>query len=114
MNDDELEVRLRRYRGSDAPASLRTRVLTPKPPRLVALTVLDWGLVAAALVLVAVSLATSPELSDEVSTPTDAAWEASVEDLAAAIGGGEDAVRYARMVVPRPTLMLPAETTEER
>jgi hypothetical protein len=109
MNDDELEVMLRRYTGVDPPSSLRARVVTARGPLRVPLTRLDWVLVAAALLLTAGAALTDPDLSDVAVNDVQAAWEMSVEELAATMGGGDEARAYAQMVVPRPELTPQAE-----
>ena len=109
MNDDELEVMLRRYKGVDPPASVRARVVTARGPRRVPLTRLDWVLAAAALLLTAGAALTDPDLSDTAVSEVQAAWEMSVAELAATMGGGDEALAYAQMVVPQPELMPPGE-----
>jgi hypothetical protein len=109
MNDDELEAALRRYRGIDPPASLRARVLVPGGPVRVPLTRLDWALAAATLLLTAGAAMTDPGLSDAAASEVQSAWETSVEELAATMGGGDGALAYAQMVVPRPELMPQGE-----
>ena len=112
MNDDELEATLRRYKGIDPLASLRARVLAPRGPVRVPLTGLDWALVAAAVLLTVGAAMTDPDLSDAAVSEVQSAWEMSVEELAATMGGGDEALAYAQTVVPRPELTL-QETEEE-
>lgn len=111
MNDDELEATLRRFRGIDPEASLRLRVLGPRSQGRVPLTRLDWALVAAAVLLTAGAVVTDRDLSDAAVSEAQSAWEMSVEELAAAMGGGDEALAYAQLVVPWPGLM-PPETEE--
>ena len=108
MNDEELEATLRRYRGINPPAALRARVAARRGPVRVPLTRLDWALAAAALLLTAGAAMTDPDLS-KAANEVQTAWEISVEQLAATMGGGEGALAYARMVVPRPVLTPQAE-----
>ena len=96
MNDEELEATLRRYRGIDPPVSLRTRVLSQRAPGRVAFTTMDWGLVAAAVVLIAVATVTGIDRPKPAPVSVDAALEVDVEGLARLIGGDEGAI-YARI-----------------
>ena len=108
MNDEELEQTLRRYRAADAHASLRARVLAPATNRRVPLTRWDWTLACTALGLIVLALGTDPDVSPAAASAAERAWELQVEELAASMGGGDEAVRYATLVLPRPSLAAPA------
>ena len=60
-------------------------------------------MVAAAAILVIVSMATDPGPYKAVSD-AEAAWMADVEATAALLGGGSAAIGIAEMSIPRPTL----------
>ena len=104
MTDDELEARLGRYAVAAAPPELRARVvdgLRGQVRGLVPITRLDWALGAAAAALVVAVALTDPGSPQEANA-AEVVWQADVRDVAASLGGGEDAVRYAQMVVARP------------
>jgi hypothetical protein len=113
MDDEQLESKLRRYRVGDADPGLRARVLAAKRPRLVPVTTLDWTLLAAAAVLIVAAVATDPDLGDAAASAAEIAWQAQVEDVAALLGGDDEARAYALMVVPRPALSLTPPAVEE-
>lgn len=112
MNDDELEVTLRRYKGIDPQASLRARVLATRQPRLVPVTRYDWCLLTAAAASMVLALASDVELSGPAVSEAEAERQLEVQALAAVIGG-DDAIRYAEMLVSQPPLMLAAPVSGE-
>ena len=97
MNDDELESALRRYQMAGPPPELRAAVLA----RRVRLTRRDWAMAAAAAVLIAGAVVTRP--APPASTSQDMAGPiAQVEEVAAALGGGDEARAIAWMAVRLP------------
>jgi hypothetical protein len=99
MTDEELERALGRQRVVGPPSSLRARVLdsaTGQPVR-VRLGVFDYATaaLAAGLVLLA-SLIDAP-----VPSTADARRQRETLAVAAALGGGPDALQYAEFVVSR-------------
>jgi hypothetical protein len=111
MTDEELEHLLGRYHPTAPPASLRARVLHAAigRSRQVRLEFVDYVLagVAAAVVVTAVLFEAPP------ATPTiEAAREREITELAAALGGGPDAMQYAAMVVSREAELVDPASRE--
>lgn len=100
MTDDELEQLLCRQRLVSPGSSLRTRVLTAATgePLRVRLGIFDYAMVAVAAGLVlAVVLIDAP-----AQPPTaEASRQRQISDVARAMGGGSDAMRYAELAVAR-------------
>jgi hypothetical protein len=111
MQDDEIEAALRRYRARDPRGDLRRRVLeaaaTDIAPREVAWF---WGPLAAAAILVLWFTAHVSRIEAE----RDPLREADVARVAEALGGGEEAVRYAELIVPQPVPEAPSPITMEQ
>jgi hypothetical protein len=100
MTDDELERRLGRQRIAGPGPSLRVRVLGAATGEAltVRLGTFDYAMAAvAAGLLVAVTLIDAP-----APPPTmEASRQREITDVARALGGGPDAMRYAELVVSR-------------
>ena len=99
MTDEELEQLLGRHRVAGPSASLRARVLRTATgePVSVRLGVFDYvtAAVAAGLVLLAT-------LTDASLPPgADARRQREITAVAAALGGGPEALQYAELVVSR-------------
>jgi len=95
MNDEALEAALRRYRVADAPVELGETVMTATEARARPFSHV-WGAAAAAAVLALWFAAHAATREPEA----DPAREAEVAFVAESLGGGEDALRYAQLVVP--------------
>jgi len=109
--DDDLEGRLRRYRLGEPPADLRRAVMA-------AISEHDgsrergsiWAPLAAAAILVA-WIGAQMSTAEIETDPLRAAEVALVADL---LGGGEEAMRYAELVVPERIVEEPTpELMEE-
>ena len=100
MTDDELEQLLGRQQFTAPHPLLRTRVLDTATgePRRVRLGIVDYAMVAvAAGLILAVTL---------IDVPANPPWGAAsrqreISDVARALGGGQEATRYAEIVVLR-------------
>jgi hypothetical protein len=105
MRDEDIEASLRRYRVVDPPADLHQRIHA----RDETLVGHAWGALTAAAVLViwlGVHAAAGEPMSDPVR-------EAEVAVVADVLGGGEDARRYAEILVSvrRPQIDPPSLET---
>jgi hypothetical protein len=98
IEDDDLEVRLRRYRLGDPPPDLRRAVIAAAEERVDSRERGSiWAPVAAAAILVAWA---AIHMSN-VEVEPDPLRDAEVALVAEVLGGGEEALRYAELVVPR-------------
>jgi hypothetical protein len=106
MTDDQIEELLRRYELRAPGRSLESRILTAaEGPPSVRLGVLDYRLLLAAAVLILAAVFTAPMTQRVPPNGADLAWRAEVEAAAAAIGGDEQALKLAELLVPRPKLL---------
>ena len=110
MGDEELEATLRRYRARDPQADLRRRVLeaaaTDSRPREVSWF---WGPLSAAAILV---LWLSAHAS-RIERDHDPIREAGIAVIAEALGGGDEAVQYAELLVPEQVPEPPMTVEQE-
>ena len=111
MTDQELEQLLARHRLAGPRSALRARVLqtTTGNARQVRLGLFDYALtgLAAALIVAAIVL-------DGTTGPAsiEAAREREIADVARALGGGPEAMRYAELVVSRDAELVDPAFTE--
>ena len=111
-DDDQLEAALRRYAVRSPRSSLREAVLSRRPPQLVSLTIVDWGMAAAlAGLLVAMTIVDRPSLRP--GGEMDAVRAAQVQEISALLGGGPLAVRLAELAPAPPDAMDSASEVEE-
>ena len=111
MHDDEIEATLRRYRTRDPHADLRRRVLEAGAPDVAPRQVpWFWGPLSAAAILMLWLAAHASRIEAE----RDPLREADVALVAEALGGGEEAVRYAELIVPHPVPEAPIPITMEQ
>jgi len=96
MNDEELEATLRRYRLVDPPADLGDSAIAAAEARTRSYGH-GWGAAAAAAVLALWFAAHAASWEPQ----GDPARDAEVAFVADILGGGEDALRYAELAVPR-------------
>jgi hypothetical protein len=100
MTDDELEQLLGRQRLTAPHPSLRARVLTAATgePLRVRLGIFDYAVAA-----LAAGLVLAVALTDAPAPPVSAAAtrQREISDMADALGGGPDAMRYAELVMSR-------------
>ena len=102
MNDDELESLLQRFAVRGPNPELREAILAPRGPAAL------WGPVAAAAILVVWLVAQAARIEPD----SDPMREAAVESIAAALGGGENATRYAEAAVWSAVDLAPADPEE--
>jgi hypothetical protein len=104
MTDEELEQLLGRHRLAAPQSSLRTRVLAAAngEPHRVRLGVFDWGLGAAAVVLLAAWAASEPRELPRAVSADEIAWHQAVDQIAGALGPEREARQAAELLVPRP------------
>ena len=106
MTDEQIEDLLRRYELRSPGRSLELRILTAaEGPPSVRLGIFDYRLLLAAAVLTLAVVLTAPKTRPAPANAADRAWRAELEAAAAAIGGDEQALKLAEMLVPRPTLL---------
>jgi hypothetical protein len=106
MTDEQIEEMLRRYELRAPGRGLESRILTVAGgPPSVRLGVSDYRLLLAAAVLILAVVFTAPVTQRVPANAADLAWRAEVEAAAAAIGGDEQALKLAEMLVPRPKLL---------
>src|SRR3954468_6664779 len=109
MNDDQLEVALRRYLPRHPDPSLRSRVLSGGQPKRVPLRPVDWTLLAAAAAL---ALATVwPGEAGRTPDVLATAYRARVDDMAQGLGGDALAQQLAVIVV---AAAAPAANAEDQ
>ena len=103
MTDDQIEELLRRYELRAPGRGLESRILTAaEGPPSVRLSVFDYRLLLASAVLILAVVFTAPRAQRVRANAADLAWRAEVAAAAAAIGGDEQALKLAEMLVPRP------------
>jgi len=106
MTDEQIEELLRRYELRAPGRGLESRILTAaEGPPSVRLGVIDYRLLLTAAVLLLAVVYTAPTTRPVRATAADRAWRAEVEAAAAAIGGDEQALKLAEMLVPRSKLL---------
>ena len=106
MTDEQIEELLRRYELRAPGRSLESRILTAAVGSpSVRLGIFDYRLLLAAAVLILAVVLTAPRTHPAPANAADRAWRAEVEAAAAAIGGDEQALKLAEMLVPRPKLL---------
>ena len=106
MTDEQIEELLRRYELRAPARGLESRILTgAEGLPSVRLGVIDYRLLVTAAVLLLAVAYTAPMTRHVRATAADRAWRAEVEAAAAAIGGDEQALKLAEMLVPRPKLL---------
>jgi hypothetical protein len=113
MTDEQLEMRLRRYRPAAPDAALGPRVLAAAAaPRRVPLRALDWGLVATAAMLFLAAAWTTPDRVAAPPSAADEAWRNEVALVASTLPG-DNPERIAEILVPRPAPALVLPTSPE-
>lgn len=113
MTDQSIEQQLRRYRPALPGSTFRGRVLDAAgEARGVTITPTDWGLMAAAAVLLLLAQATAPGKRAQTLTTQEAAWQNEVAVVAALIDS-DRAQQIAETLVPRPEPVVPLPLAPE-
>ena len=111
MTDEELEQLLGRHRPIGPHPSLRARVLcaATAQPGPVRFGIFDYALagVAAALLMTAMILQ-----APAAALPAQATQDREISEIAEALGGGPEAMRYAAVVVSREAELVDPAVTE--
>jgi hypothetical protein len=103
-HDDDLEGTLRRYRPRAPGADLRSRILAAgEADAGRSRFEWIWGPAAAAAILVLWFAAHASQIEPE----PDPLRDAEVAVIAEILGGGEDAIAYAELAVPRRNMSVP-------
>jgi hypothetical protein len=112
MTDEQIEALLQRYELRAPDDGLKERILTAaETAPSVTLAAGDYRLLLAAAVLILAVVLSDPDAPGTPTSAIEAAWRAEVEAAAEAIGGDQQALKLAEMLVPRPeSLDLEEET----
>jgi hypothetical protein len=110
MNDEELEGILRRYRTRNPGGDLRRRVLAASASDIPRQVPWFWGPVSAAAIFV---LWLSVHAS-RIEREHDPIREAGIALIAETLGGGDEAVQYAELLVPEQVPEAPMSAEQEQ